>query len=195
MKDYSGDSTVKIVGIAASAASVIAMAGKKVLMSPTAQMMIHNAMNRAAGDYRDMDRNSGFLKNVNQSIINAYKIKTGKSDEELQSMMDDETWMTAQQAIEHNMIDEIMFDESYQAVAAVDSVVLPKQVIDKVRNQGGFKKPTNTTDLNEETIKQMFEEFKSEIKNEMQQNNELQNQEPTPAESKQNMSKLFLNLK
>jgi ATP-dependent Clp endopeptidase proteolytic subunit ClpP len=166
LKDYTGDSVVKIVGIAASAASVIAMAGKKVMMSPTAQMMIHNAATGQYGDYRDMDQASGFLKNVNQSIINAYKIKSGKSDEELQSMMDDETWMTVQQAKEHNLIDEIMFEESYQAVAAVDSVVLPKQVIDKVRNQGGIKKPTNNG-LDEETIKNMFNELKEEIKEEL----------------------------
>ena len=197
IKDYPGDSIVKIVGIAASAASVIAMAGKKVMMSPTAQMMIHNAANGTFGDYRDMEKNAGFLKNVNQSIINAYKIKSGKSDEELRTMMDDTTWMTAQQAMEHNLIDQVMFDENYQAVAAVDSVVLPKQVIDKVRNQGGFEKPNNSTSngLDEQFIKKMFAEFKDEIKNEILQNTEPPNQEPTPAEPKQNMSKLFLNLK
>ncbi|PWU68311.1 head maturation protease, ClpP-related [Gracilibacillus dipsosauri] len=173
IKDYSGDSTVKIVGIAASAASVIAMAGKKVMMAPTAQMMIHNASTFSSGDYREMDKTSDFLKNVNQTIANAYKIKSGKTDEELLSMMDDETWMTAQQAMEHNMIDEIMFDDSYQTVAAVDSVVLPKQVIDKVRSQGGLNKPTNTKNaIDEEIVKQMLADFKEEIINELQPNNQ-----------------------
>lgn len=169
LRDYPGDSVVKIVGIAASAASVIAMAGKKVMMSPTAQMMIHNAATSQYGDYRDMDQASDFLKNVNQSIINAYKIKSGKSDEELQDMMNKETWMTVQQALEHKLIDEVMFDENYQAVAAVDSVVLPKQVIDKVRNQGGIAKPTNN---DEETIKGILTEFKQDIINELKNDKE-----------------------
>ncbi len=173
IRGYPGASTVKIVGVAASAASVIAMAGKKVSMSPTAQIMIHNATTGAYGDYRDMDQTSDFLKNVNQSIINAYKIKSGKSDEELQALMDKETWMTVQQALDHNLIDEVMFEDNYQAVATVDSVVLPKQVIDKVRNQGGITK-SSSTEMNEETIKSIFNGFKQEIIKELK--NESTNQ-------------------
>ncbi|MDY0396784.1 Clp protease ClpP [Virgibacillus halophilus] len=166
LKDYPGDSTVKIVGIAASAASVIAMAGKKISMSPTAQMMIHNSATGQYGDYRDMDKASEFLKSTNQSIINAYKIKSGKSNEELQAMMDEETWMTAQKAKEHHLIDEIMFEEGYQAVAAVDSPVLPKQVIDKVRNQG-IHKPSTGIDgkMLDEALTNMKQEIVNELKN------------------------------
>lgn len=185
IKDYPGASTVKIVGIAASAASVIAMAGKKVSMSPTAQMMIHNSATGQYGDYRDMDKASEFLKSTNQSIINAYKIKSGKSDEELQAMMDEETWMTAHQAKENHLIDEVMFEENYQAVAAVESVVLPKQVIDKVRNDGGINKPSNNNCLDISAVQKMIENLKTELREEL-------NQEPTPAEPKQNLSKLFL---
>lgn len=199
LRDYPGNSIVKIVGVAASAASVIAMAGKKVMMSPTAQMMIHNATVSNYGDYRDMDHASGFLKSVNQSIINAYKMKSGKSDEELQQMMDKETWMTVQQALEHNLIDEVMFDEEYQAVAVVDSVVLPKQVINKIRNEGVINKPIDKSTplsfngLSEETVKQMFESFKAELKNEFkssdQQNNKKDEQ---PAGDKpSNIARLF----
>lgn len=193
LKEYSSDSVVKIVGIAASAASVIAMSGKKVMMSPTAQMMIHNASTGTVGDYREMDKTSDFLKNVNRTIANAYKIKSGKSDEELLSMMDDETWMTAQQAKENNLIDGIMFEEEYQAVASVDSVILPKQVIDKVRNDWQ-ENPKNNTPTDEEKVREMFNSFKDEIKEEIK--NELNNERKEPKQEpvKNNLSKLFLNL-
>lgn len=136
LKEYKGNVTVKIVGIAASAASFIAMAAKKLLMSPTSQMMIHNASIMAGGDYRDMEHTAGVLKNVNQTIANAYKIKSGMNDQDLLKMMDDETWLTPQQAIEHKLIDEIMFEQDFQMVASTDhSGVLPKQVIDKIRNE------------------------------------------------------------
>lgn len=135
LKDYPGNVTVKIVGIAASAASVIAMAGKKVLMSPTSQMMIHNASIWAAGDYRDMDHMSNVLKNVNQTVANAYKLKTGKTDEELLSLMDAETWFTPQQALENKFIDEIMFNNEMKFAASYNSGMLPPEVIGKLRNE------------------------------------------------------------
>lgn len=136
LKEYQGDVTVKIVGLAASAASVIAMAGKKIVMSPTAQMMIHNASVRASGDYRDMDHMSGILKNVNQTVANAYKLKSGKSDDELLKLMDDETWFTPQQALENGLIDEIMFEnQAPKLVASAEfSGMLPETVINKIRN-------------------------------------------------------------
>lgn len=140
LKSFKGKVNVEIVGIAASAASVIAMAGTAISMSPTAQLMIHNASTVAFGDYREMDDTSGFLQNVNNSIINAYTKKTGKSVDELKSMMDEETWMTAQQALEHGFIDAIMFEDERTAVASVErpelvNGVIPKEVIDKVRNE------------------------------------------------------------
>jgi ATP-dependent protease ClpP protease subunit len=136
LKDYQGNVTVKIVGIAASAASVIAMAGDKIMMSPTAQMMIHNASGKNEGDYRDMSHMADVLKNTNQTVANAYRIKTGKSDAELLSMMDDETWLTPQQALENGFIDEIMFDQQpIKVVASVgNNTILPAQVINKIRN-------------------------------------------------------------
>lgn len=142
LKSYSGNVTTKIVGIAASAASVIAMAGNKVVMAPTGQMMIHNASIRASGDYRDMDHMSGILKNTNQTIANAYRIKSGKSDEELLEMMDAETWLTPQLALEHGLIDEIMFDNNIQIVASFNSGLLPQQIIEKIKNEM-LSNPTN----------------------------------------------------
>jgi|SRR5690625_4035889 len=134
LKSSDKNITVKITGLAASAASVIAMAGNKTLMSPTAQIMIHNATIETYGDYREMEHTSDFLKNINKSIINAYKMKSGLEDEELSKMMDDETWFTAQQALENKLIDEIMFYDELQAVATSDGL-LPKEVISKIRNE------------------------------------------------------------
>lgn len=143
LKSHSSKVTVIIAGIAASAASVIAMAADYIKMSPTSQMMIHNASVRASGDYRDMDHTSNFLKNVNQTIANAYKLKSGKEYEELLSMMDAETWLTPQQALEHNLIDEVMFQKSDQIVANADTAMLPPEVIEKLRNELKGRKPQN----------------------------------------------------
>lgn len=110
-----GRVTVNIVGLAASIASVIAMAGDVVRITPVGQIMIHNAhINGASGDYRDMNHMSGVLKNVNQTLANAYRIKTGKTEGELLSMLDDETWLTPEQALRHGFIDEILFDDQVQ---------------------------------------------------------------------------------
>ena len=79
LMDYKGNVTVKIDGIAASAASVIAMAGTKVLMSPVSMMMIHNPMTVAFGDSGEMQKAIDMLGSVKDSIINAYEIKTGLS--------------------------------------------------------------------------------------------------------------------
>ena len=79
LMDYKDNVTVKIDGIAASAASVIAMAGTKVLMAPTAMMMIHNPLTAVFGNYEDMQKAIEMLDEVKESIINAYEIKTGQS--------------------------------------------------------------------------------------------------------------------
>lgn len=135
LKSYTGNVTTKIVGIAASAASVIAMAGKKVVMSPTAQFMIHNVSAMTAGDYRDMEHSSEILKSANDTVANAYRIKTGKSQEELLALMDKESWFTADRAKEIGFIDEVMFDSEPQLVAsAYMPATLPPEVIQKMRN-------------------------------------------------------------
>ena len=135
LKSYKGNVVVKIVGLAASAASVIAMAGNKVMMSPTAQIMIHNVSSRASGDYRDMEHTAEVLRNANDTIANAYRIKTGKTQEELLALMDKETWMTADKAKELGFVDEIMFESDSQLVASTDySGMLPPEVINKIRN-------------------------------------------------------------
>ena len=99
LMEYPHDVTVKIDGIAASAASVIAMSGTKVLMSPTSLMMIHNPATIAMGDHADMQRTIEMLDAVKESIINAYEIKTGLSRNELSKMMDAETWFDVVKAV------------------------------------------------------------------------------------------------
>jgi len=111
LMDYKGKVTVKIDGIAASAASVIAMAGTTVLMAPTALMMIHNPMTAAFGDHEDMQKAIEMLEEVKESIINAYEIKTNLSRAKLSHLMDSETWMNAKKAIELGFADDILTDE------------------------------------------------------------------------------------
>ena len=108
LMDYKGSVTVKIDGIAASAASVIAMAGSKVLMSPVSMMMIHNPMTIAFGDSAEMQKAIEMLGSVKESIINAYEIKTGLSRAKLSHLMDAETWMDANKAVELGFADEVI---------------------------------------------------------------------------------------
>lgn len=116
LMDYPGSVTVKIDGIAASAASVIAMAGTEVLMAPTALMMIHNPATMAFGDHNDMKAAVKMLDEVKQSIMNAYSIRTGLRDEELSRMMEAETWMNAKKAIALGFADG-MLEDSRKAVS------------------------------------------------------------------------------
>lgn len=111
LKEYKGKKTVKIVGLAASAASFIAMAGDEILMSPTGSMMIHNASSETYGDYSEMDKTSEMLQSIDEGIRNAYILKSGMTNESLKELMDKETWLNAQQAIEKKLVDGILFDE------------------------------------------------------------------------------------
>ena len=120
LMDYPGNVTVKIDGIAASAASVIAMAGTQVLMSPTGLMMIHNPLTVAIGDSGEMQKAIDMLTEVKESIINAYEIKTGLSHAKLSHLMDAETWMSAKKAIELGFADDLLFKNSDEGTAAVE---------------------------------------------------------------------------
>ena len=108
LMNYKGNVTIKIDGIAASAASVIAMAGTKVIMSPVSMMMIHNPATVACGDSADMQKAIAMLDEVKESIINAYEIKTGLSRAKLSHLLDAETWMDANSAMEMRFADKIM---------------------------------------------------------------------------------------
>ena len=118
--EYKGNVTVKIDGIAASAASVIAMAGTEVLMAPTSMMFVHNPLTVAIGDSEEMQKAIAMLDEVKESIITAYELKTGMSRAKLAHLMDAETWMNAQKAIELGFADGILTRET----SAPDSIAL-----------------------------------------------------------------------
>jgi ATP-dependent Clp protease protease subunit len=113
--DYKGNVTIKIDGLAASAASVIAMSGTKVLMAPTAMLMIHDPMTIALGDSEEMRKAMDMLGEVKESIINSYEIKTGLPRAKLSHMMSEETWMNANKAVELGFADGILEDEKKRA--------------------------------------------------------------------------------
>ena len=134
LKSYKANVVVKIIGIAASAASVIAMAGKKIIMSPTAQLMMHNVWSYAEGDHRELQKQSEILKSHNESVANAYMLKTGLSKEELLQLMNNETYFNAREAKEKGLIDEIMFDEEKRIAASIKSNMIQPEIIEKMRN-------------------------------------------------------------
>lgn len=108
LMEYKGDVTVKVDALAASAASVIAMAGTTVLMSPVAMMMIHNPMTIAIGDSKEMQKAGEMLDEVKESIMNAYEIKTGLNRTKISHLMDAESWFNAKKAVELGFADGIM---------------------------------------------------------------------------------------
>lgn len=112
LKGYSGKVIVNILGLAASIASVVAMAGDEVNIAPTAQIMIHQAWSSVDGNADDMEHQSDVLQQIDQSIINAYEAKTGLNRDELLRMMSNETWLTAQNAVDKHFADGIMFADS-----------------------------------------------------------------------------------
>ncbi|MGJ8387031.1 head maturation protease, ClpP-related [Streptococcus agalactiae] len=128
LRNYKGKVTAEVTGIAASAASVAVMGADKVVMSPTAQMMVHKALfNWVSGNSDDLDKASSALKSSDKAIVNAYVAKTGKSEDEIMDLMRNETFMSAQDAVENGFADEVM---SFEAVASIDNAVLPQAVID-----------------------------------------------------------------
>ncbi|MEQ2464667.1 MULTISPECIES: head maturation protease, ClpP-related [Bacillaceae] len=128
LMEYTGKVTVKIDGLAASAASVIAMAGGDVYMSPVSMLMIHNPSTIAIGDSEEMMRAKALLDEVKESIINAYELKTGLSRTKLSHLMDAESWMNANKAIELGFADKIMFMES-ETPDLTDSLIFSRMAV------------------------------------------------------------------
>ncbi|HFH7636758.1 TPA: head maturation protease, ClpP-related [Streptococcus agalactiae] len=161
--DYKGDVTVKIDGIAASAASVIAMAGTKVLMSPVSMLMIHNPMTIAFGNKGEMEKAISMLDEVKESIINAYEIKTGMSRAKLSHLMDSETWMDAHKAVELGFADEILkrSDTTDIEVPQVSMMYSKAQVVNSLMERIATKckienKETNTGVKADELMDRLF---------------------------------------
>lgn len=140
LRDYtSGSVTVKIHGLAASAASVIAMAGKTVEISPTAMMMIHNPSMLAWGDTDEMKAAIKVLDEVKESIINAYELKTSLPRAEISRLMDKETWFNANKAVELGFADKVMFSENQSAedLSAVvfSRMTVTNSILDKIKSK------------------------------------------------------------
>ncbi|MBB1123271.1 Clp protease ClpP [Limosilactobacillus sp. Lr3000] len=133
LRNYAGNVTVNITGIAASAASVIAMAGNTINMSPTAQMMIHKAWSYQEGNADDHDHEAKVLASIDQSIVNAYVDRTGIDRDTILQMMQNETWMTAQNAVDKGFADKIMFhdDEQLQVANALGHILPKKDAVKK----------------------------------------------------------------
>lgn len=147
LTNYSGNVTVKIDGIAASAASVIAMAGDKVLVSPVSMMMIHNPATIAWGDSAEMQKAVAMLDEVKESIINAYEIKTGIDRKKLSNLMDAETWMDANSAVEYGFADGIMQRNTAEDMAVpkvgmtYSRAAVTNSLMDKLAKKCRIQKP------------------------------------------------------
>ena len=138
LMDYPHNVTVKIDGIAASAASVIAMAGTKVLMAPTALMMVHNPLTIAIGDTDEMQKAISMLDEVKESIINAYQVKTNQSRAKISHWMDAETWMNANKAIELGFADGVLEDSKRHKATptyAFSRRAVTNSLLDKVKTK------------------------------------------------------------
>ena len=156
LMDYKGNVTVKIDGLAASAASVIAMAGTRVLMSPVSQIMVHNPMTVAIGNAEEMSKAIKMLSEIKESIINAYEIKTNLSRDEISKMMDSECWMNAKKAVELGFADEIMYTEKDQNSEKISNsyifsrMAVTNNLIDKLKNKNQAK---NQNEITVESLK------------------------------------------
>lgn len=129
LMDYKDDVTVNIDGIAASAASVIAMAGTTVNMSPVAMMMIHNPMTVAIGDSKEMEKAIAMLSEVKESILNAYEIKTSLSRVQLSHLMDAESWFNAKKALELGFADSILYEPAPHEEGTVQSMMFSRAAV------------------------------------------------------------------
>lgn len=163
LMDYKGSITIKIDGIAASAASVIAMAGTKVLMSPVSMMMIHNPATVVWGDTAEMQKAIDMLSEVKESIVNAYEIKTGMSRAKLSHLMDAESWMNANKAVELGFADDILHRfggtedvEQPQISMMFDQAAVTNSLIDKIAKKCRIEKPAEP-ETTERTVDSLME--------------------------------------
>lgn len=132
LRSYKGVVKIHVVGLAASAASVIACAGESDI-APTAMVMVHNVSTEAHGDYHEMDKSSETLKKANKAIAAAYVEKTGMSEDEALALMDAETWLPANEAVEKGLIDKVADTQNIRLVASTVSLI-PRSVVDKLKN-------------------------------------------------------------
>ncbi|ETA73863.1 head maturation protease, ClpP-related [Ligilactobacillus equi] len=157
---YNHKVTINVTGVAASSASMIAMAGDEVNISPVGQIMIHNVSTLQQGDFHDMNKASEMLQGFNDSLANAYAKKTGKDKAEILNMMDKETWLTAEKAVELGFADAVIAESASIQYVASATTVLPDSMIAKIKELVDENKA-----LKEETAKFDFEAFKQDVLN------------------------------
>ncbi|MFR3733703.1 MAG: head maturation protease, ClpP-related [Enterococcus sp.] len=165
LRAYSGKVTANVV-MAGSAASIIAMGANQVAISPVGQIMIHNVSMGAGGDYHEMEKASEILQKANHSLANAYVAKTGKSKEEVLALMENETWLTAEEAVENGFADSIMFEneERPQLVADGGSGLIPQKLINEVKKLKNQQSQTVQMNLSDEQVQRIVNEVTSNLK-------------------------------
>lgn len=184
LKAHKGKVTVTITGIAASAASILCMGADVIKAYKNTQMMVHNAWTIVMGNAKELRKAADDLDSVGESVLASY---THRIDADTAAkLLDDETYLSASKALEYGLIDEIIDAEPEE----VESEMFQDKAKEFNAKLSTKEQPVFTsTGMSEETLKQMFAEFKNEIKN------ELQPKEPEKTAPKQNLSALFLNLK
>lgn len=158
LKEYNGKVTVKIDGIAASAASVIAMAGEEILMSPVAMMMIHNPATVIFGEASDFQSGIDMLSEVKEGIINAYEKKTALPRNKISKMMDAETWFSAQKALELGFADKVLYEENAEEVSdgfIFDKVTVTNALIRKIPKIKETQSIENTGTPHDQLLKRL----------------------------------------
>jgi ATP-dependent Clp protease, protease subunit len=186
LKEHKGYVTVTITGMAASAASVIIMGADKVKAHANTMIMVHNAQTFAVGDAKKLRKAADNVEKVSQAVLKSY---TNRVDEDtMKKLLDEETYLTAEEALEYGLIDEIIDAEP----EVVESEIFENKAQEFNNKLEKPKQETAPTSIDENALKQMFAEFKNEIKNEL---NPQKEPDQEPVEPKQNLGSLFLNLK
>lgn len=160
LKDYPGTVTAKIIGQAASAATVVALSADKIMMAPTATFMIHRvSASGVSGNTGDMDKFKDVLSMQDQQFANLYASRTGKTPDEMLKLMTDETYMSAEQAKELGFVDEIMFDEQPSLVAG-PKTMLTKEIVDALKDYQKLKnqKPSAVVNVDSDEIVKLLAE-------------------------------------
>ena len=175
LMEYPGKINAQIVGYACSAASWIALAADHVVMSPTAQMMIHRASGGAIGNSTDMKSEYNALDQMDKSFVDLYSKRTGKSPEDIYQMMADTTWMNAKTAVENGFADEVMFENKEPALVNADgSLSVQPEMINKIKNLLHRDRDTEASKKTDDVSKP------------------IENKEKQPKESKKNDLALLL---
>ncbi|MHA3066582.1 head maturation protease, ClpP-related [Lacticaseibacillus saniviri] len=167
LRGYQGLVNISVVGVAASAASLIAMAGDSVKISPVGMIMIHNAASATQGNANEHEHTADVLNSLSGQIAESYAARTGRTTDEFKALMDKETWFTAKDAVEAGLADEVMFaDEKVPAVVASIGGQLSPEALAKGRkvmtteNKPVSEMTAFTTDQLKDAIKSAIEDYK-----------------------------------